>query len=157
MGSYSGGSQCPRHFQVAGIFLGQMKCLFAVCYDFVGLFVSPSSCPSLWSLRFELFVLYCYWMCLYVFCGWISVTVAFKAFDLKGTKCHWDYLPPIVSESVHVKFVELVLVCCNNITVPAPVHGLSPRILLTLKSGLFLFIGCFFSCLFLFTLLCSFL
>lgn len=40
---------------------------------------------------------------------------------------------------------------------PAPVHGLSPRILLRLKAGLFLFIECFRSCLFLFTWLCSFL
>ncbi|NWS79726.1 MILK2 protein, partial [Toxostoma redivivum] len=35
------------------------------------------------------------------------------------------------------------------------VHGLSPMILLRIRSGLFLFIGCFCSCLFLFTLLCS--
>lgn len=83
--------------------------------------------------------------------------VGFKAFDLKWTKCHWDYLLPVVSESVRVKLVELVLVCCNNIVVSAPVHGLSPRSLLRLKSGLFLFIGCFCSCLFLFTLLYSFL
>lgn len=77
--------------------------------------------------------------------------------DLKVTKCHLGYLLPIVSESARVKLVELVLLCCNNIIVPAPVHALSPRILLRLKSGLFLFIGCFCSCVFLFTLLCSFL
>lgn len=34
----SGGSQCPRHFQVAGIFLGQKNWLFADGCDFVGLF-----------------------------------------------------------------------------------------------------------------------
>lgn len=62
-----------------------------------------------------------------------SVSVA--AFELKGAGCHQGYLLPIEPESVHVKLVELVLVCCNNIVVSTPVHGLSPQILLRLKSG----------------------
>lgn len=60
--------------------------------------------------------------------------------ELKGAKCHKGYFLPIVCDSVHVKLVELVLVCCNSVVVSAPVHGFSPKILLRLKSGLFLFI-----------------
>lgn len=75
-------------------------------------------------------------MCL-CFCS----CVGFRASELKGAKCHQGYLLPIVHEFVHVKLVELVLVRCNNIIVSTLARGLSPKILLRLKSGLFLFIG----------------
>lgn len=60
-GDVLGGTQCLNHFQRACLSLGQKQYLWltAVCCELVGFFLSPPSCPILWSLRSELLVLHC--------------------------------------------------------------------------------------------------
>lgn len=57
-GDVLGGTQCLNHFQRACLSLGQKQYLWltAVCCELVGFFLSPPSCPILWSLSWLCYI-----------------------------------------------------------------------------------------------------